>query len=372
MLLRFVALTALGLLLVGVQVRAADVPDLLDTPALSAPRAGEAALLDLTRTGDTLVAVGERGVVLTRAAGDADWVQSPTPVSVTLAAVAFNADRIGLAVGHDGVILRSTDGGKSWARITDGRALFPVVIEAAKARHAAAEVALATATEETREDLEFELDDQLFRLETAEQSMAFGPSWPLLDVLFTDATTAWAVGAYGMLFLSTDAGESWDLVSDRVDNFEDLHLNALLQTRAGSLLIAGEGGMLFRSTDQGASFERWDTDDALSLFGLAENGDTLVAYGFGDSYQISADDGASWQSQGLPDNLLLIGDVVLGPGRIGLLGGSGLMVEVGADGAEPGTRPTDSRDFLSGGLRLEDGQIVLVGEAGLAGAVPGP
>lgn len=366
-----VALTALGLLLGGAAAMAADVPDLLDTPALTAPRSGEAALMDLTRVGDRLVAVGERGVVLTRQAEGGVWAQSPTPVGVTLTAVTFNTDQTGLAVGHDGVILRSTDNGQTWAKITDGRSLFPVVIAAAKARHARAEAALADATEETREDLEFELDDQLFRLETAEQSMAFGPSWPLLDVLFTDATTAWAVGAYGMLFLSNDAGESWDLVSERVDNFEDLHLNALLRTRAGSLLIAGEGGMIFRSSDDGASFDRWDTDDALSLFGLAEDGGTLVAYGFGDSYQISTDDGASWQSQGLPDNLLLIGDVALGSGRIGLLGGSGLMIEVGEQGAEPGTRPTETRDFLSAGIRLEDGQLVLVGEAGLAGPVSG-
>lgn len=342
-----------------------ELPDLLDTPALIAPRAETAALLDLGPGGDGLLAVGERGIILQRRADD--WVQSPSPVGVTLTAVAENGEGTAIAVGHDGVILRSTDSGATWAKVTDGRALFPGLIETARSRHAEAEAALEEATEDTREDLEFELEDQLFRLETAEQSMAFGPSWPFLDVVFSDARTAWVSGAYGMLFRSSDGGASWASVSDRVENFEDLHLNALLVTEDGALLIAGEGGMIFRSADGGESFERWDTDDALSLFGLAESGGIVVAYGFGNSYQLSTDDGESWENIRLPANFLMIGDVELGEGRIGILGGSGLMVEVTEAGPGAPTRPTGERSFLSGGAKTQNG-LIFTGEDGLAQA----
>lgn len=344
-------------------VTAMALPDLLDTPALIADRAVEATLYDLGETRTGLVAVGERGIILTRT-GDS-WAQSTVPVGVTLTAVAFNGAGTGLAVGHDGVILRSTDGGANWARVADGRTLFPQLVELATTRHAEAEAALKDATDETREDLEFELEDQLFKLETAQQSLEYGPSWPLLDVVFTDAETAWAVGAYNMIFRSTDGGATWTTMADNIDNFDDLHLNAILKTAAGSLIVAGEGGMLFRSTDAGESFERWDTDAALSLFGLVENGVVLVAYGFGDSYQISDDDGATWRSERLEDNLLLIGDIDLGAGRTGLLGGGGLMVDIGPDGPNPPSRPTAGRAFLSGGVVLPDGTMIFTGEDGL-------
>ncbi|MEM6933699.1 MAG: photosystem I reaction center subunit IV, partial [Pseudomonadota bacterium] len=288
-----------ALMVTAPATHAQDVPDQLDLPALIAPRAAEAGFFDLTETDGRLVAVGERGVILTREPGAQDWIQRPVPLSATLVAVAFNGAGTGLAVGHDGVILRSTDRGETWSKITDGRALFLDVIAIAQGRFEDAQAALEAAKasgSEDAEDLEFAADDESFRLETAQQSLEYGPSWPLLDVVFTGPRTAWAVGAYGTLFLSEDAGGTWTLVSDRTDNFEDLHLNAILQTSAGSLLLAGEAGMMFRSTDGGQSFERFDSFDGLSLFGLLEADGFVAAYGFGDTLQMSRDDGATWES----------------------------------------------------------------------------
>ncbi|MEL6479713.1 MAG: photosystem I reaction center subunit IV, partial [Pseudomonadota bacterium] len=206
--------------LVAFHGRSAEVPDQLETAAIPAVKAQEAALLDIVESPGGAVAVGERGMIL---ALDADgWQQAIAPVSSTLTAAAFSAAGVGLAVGHDGVILRQEAPGGAWEKVADGNSLFPIVIDAARSRHKAAEAELETATDATREDLEFALEDALFRLETAEQSLAYGPAWPLLDVVFTDASTAWAAGAYGMLFRSGDAGATWDLVSDRLDNFEDL------------------------------------------------------------------------------------------------------------------------------------------------------
>ncbi|MEL6477645.1 MAG: hypothetical protein AAFR17_09980, partial [Pseudomonadota bacterium] len=143
-----------------------------------------------------------------------------------------------------------------------------------------------------------------------------------------------------------------------------------LLTGQGSLLIAGEGGMIFRSTDGGESFERWDTDDALSLFGLAEAGGRVFAYGFGDSFQISEDDGASWSSIRLPDNFLLIADIALPGEGLGLIGGSGLLIPVGPDGAGTPQRPTGGRAFLSGAVPGPDG-LIFASESGLLQAVEG-
>ncbi|MEM7238495.1 MAG: hypothetical protein AAF501_11815 [Pseudomonadota bacterium] len=351
-------------------VAAADgVRDQLDLPALAAPNAAAAALYDLTETGGRLVAVGERGVILVRDVGSDAWVQQSVPLSATLVAVDFDADGRGIAVGHDGVILRSPDNGATWIKVTDGRTLFQELVAAAQTRFEDAErlldAAKAAGTDDV-EDLEFALDEESFRLETAQQSLEYGPSWPLMDVTFSTPDTAWAVGAYGMLFLSEDAGQSWTLASDRIDNFDDLHLNAILETSSGALLIAGEAGMIFRSDDDGVSFERFDSYDGLSLFGLLETNGFIAAYGFGDTLQISSDDGVTWESVGLDDNYLLIGDVGLEDGRVGLVGGTGSMITLGPDGPVGTSRPTGTRDFLSGAARLASGEIIFVGETGVA------
>lgn len=364
-------LTGLSLiahLLAGNSAAGQDVPDQLDLPALVAVRATQASLYDLAQTGDRLVAVGEQGIVLSLDQPGDGWVQRPVPLSATLVAADFNIQGIGLVVGHDGAILRSPDRGETWVSVTDGRALFQEIIDAATIRFEAAEVAFKAAEEtssEDLEDLEFELEDESFRLETAQQSLQYGPSWPLLDVTFSAPMTAWTVGAYGMLFLTEDGGDSWTLVSDRIDNFEDLHLNAIMQTKSGSILIAGEAGLLFRSTDGGATFDRFDSDDGLSLFGLVETDDLIVAYGFGDSVQLSTDDGASWNSARLEDNYLLVGHLILGDGKIGLVGGGGSMITIGTDGPEGMSRPTGTRDYLSGGMRLASGETLFVSEAGI-------
>lgn len=344
-------------------------PDLLDTPALEARLADQASLLDLALTGDRLVAVGEHGIILARDLTDKVWQQQMAPVGVTLTAVAFNSIGVGLAVGHGGVILRSDDNGESWTRVADGRGLFRQVIDAARARYdaLAAEIeVLVGADDATLSRLEDDLFEMAFRRETAEQSLQYGPSWPLLDVVFTDEDTVWSVGAFGMLFRSGNRGRSWELASDRIDNFDDLHLNALLQTGAGSLLIAGEAGVLIRSTDGGETFERFDSYDGLSIFGLAEAEGFIVAYGFGNTVQVSRDDGVNWDSVQLEENPLLIGDLSLGPDRVGLIGGSGLMVEFGPDGPIETRRPTGERVFLSAGVRLADGTLQLVSEAGVS------
>lgn len=351
--------------------------DRLDTPAFAGGAGPSGLILDIASTaapggaGRRLVAVGGRGRILLSDDAGALWRAAPSPAAVELTAVAFSAGGVGLAVGHDGVILRSPDGGDSWVKAADGRGLFPRHVAAAKTRVAAAEVALAAAAEDAREDAEFALDDESFRLETAETSIAYGPAWPFLDVAWIDEVTAWAVGAYGLAFVSGDAGENWDFAGDRFDNVEDFHLYSLLKTSTGALIAAGEAGVIFRSADDGASWERFDSFDGASLFGLAEfasaEGPALIAYGFGESYQLSTDDGANWEPQDIGASTILIGHVQDHEGDAVLaLGASGQMIALGLGGAGAKSQPTGERSFLSAGVALPgDGGVLIGSETGL-------
>ncbi|ATE61229.1 WD40/YVTN/BNR-like repeat-containing protein [Thauera sinica] len=64
--------------------------------------------------GDRVWVAGERGLILHSADGGATWVRQPVPVARSLTAVAFRDARRGVAVGLNGTILTTENGGLDW------------------------------------------------------------------------------------------------------------------------------------------------------------------------------------------------------------------------------------------------------------------
>src|SRR5438034_2846682 len=135
---------------------ASAVGDALDRPAVIARDASHTVLLGAALAGTRLVAVGERGIVLTSDDSGRMWRQSPTPVSVTLTALRFADASYGFAVGHAGIVLITADGGLSWTKKLDGKQAAQLELEAAKRSGSAA------------------------ALKSAERLVADGPDKPLL------------------------------------------------------------------------------------------------------------------------------------------------------------------------------------------------
>ena len=94
---------------------AAGFADVLDTPAQRTPLASKSLLNGIARAGTRLVAVGQRGHIVVSTDGGANWKQSAVPVSSDLTAVYFVDEKRGWAVGHDGVVLHTDDGGDALA-----------------------------------------------------------------------------------------------------------------------------------------------------------------------------------------------------------------------------------------------------------------
>src|SRR5690349_1391181 len=81
--------------------------------AMIAPLAAKRTLVSVAWAGNTLVAVGDRGHILTSDDGK-DWKQVPAPADVMLNRVRFRDEKTGFALGHDATILATHDGGASW------------------------------------------------------------------------------------------------------------------------------------------------------------------------------------------------------------------------------------------------------------------
>jgi photosystem II stability/assembly factor-like uncharacterized protein len=234
--------------------------------AYLAPLAEQSVLLDLN-VSDYSVVVGERGHVLV-AQDKLNFSQVSVPTQSTLTAVAAVGDDI-WAVGHDAVIVHSSDQGATW------------------------EI----------QNFEPELER------------------PFLDVEFFDAQNGIAIGAYGLFYRTVDGGENWQAeqhaelldpmdqeylleIREESEEFYLQELSSILphlnrvSVNGEELLMAGESGLLAKSEDKGVTWQRLSVDYLGSFFDISAinaPSNEYVAVGLRGNAFYSAD-GESWQS----------------------------------------------------------------------------
>jgi len=287
--------------------------DPLELPAIQAPKAAKALLLNVTSYGDTVLMVGERGIILKRdfAVGDVAqgvkdnegkvWTQAKVPVSVNLTGVQFVNETLAFVVGHDGVVLKSTDAGATWAKVFDGIKANEQVVAAAKKKMEDMQSRYDAASPADQDKMNEALEAATFAFEDAEAGARFGPARPMLDVWFKDSNTGWVVGSYGQIFETNDSGSTWTLIANRLDNPDFRHYNGLYGDETGLLLIAGEAGRVYISNDFGVNWTRSETGYNGHFYGTVvlrnEQGQPIVfAYGFGGNvYRLGAGAAAWWQ-----------------------------------------------------------------------------
>lgn len=275
------------------------------------PLADESLVLDATPTGFGAVAVGERGHVLLTG-NYQEWRQADSvPTRSTLTAVDF-VDQQGWAVGHDSVILHSTDAGETWKR----------------------------------------------------QYFAPDREQPLMDVLFLDADHGYAVGAYDLYLTTDDGGKTWT-DSGGVDPDNDWHLNSILRAEDGKFYIAAEQGLVYRSAD-GHNWERIQLPYEGSMFGILQQapGDVLVFGLRGHAFH-STDGGDNWEAVDTGTEASLFGGRVLQDGTVVLAGNGGTYVtRAPGAGAFTAHRLAEGEP-LAGAIRSADGSLVFYGVTGI-------
>lgn len=343
--------------------------DPLLTPAFEAPLAARSLLLDITRAGDRLVAVGEHGNIIYSDNGGGQWQQATVPVSVNLTAVSFVNEQTGWAVGHHGMILKTEDGGANWVQLFDGMNAGEQVIKAAQAEFAAAEDALAAAEDEDQEAAALErLDMADLALGDALASIEFGPAQPLMNVWFDNPSNGLVVGSYGQIFRTTDGGKSWALWKHGINNPYNFHYYGLNEAASGDLYLVGEQGGIYRSADRGQSWESLQSPYEGSLYGVLTaqhaGSEVLLVYGFNGNLFRSVDAGESWQQVRLPTRKSINDGIVLEDGSVLLVGNSGVLLH-STDGGQSFSLQTDrlERPFVSVAA-LDGDTLALVGIAG--------
>jgi len=301
-------------------------------------------LTDSARIGNRVVAVGDRGYIVYSDSNGESWERAATPPNIPLLnAVFFSDPKTGWAVGHDAVILKSIDEGKTW-------------------------------------NLAFSAP--------ADQK-------PLMDILFLDANNGFAVGAYGSFYETSDAGKTWtsrklletpkappppakkgkaasaaandeDKGGDKGAE-EDRHFNAIVKLGENRLIIAGEAGMLLKSDDAGKTWAKITSPYRGSFFGAvqAQDGSVLI-YGLRGKIFRSAD--AALKDWKLVENksvASIMGSTRLPDGTVVLSGLAGTLLLSHDNGATFAPLPTGLTKGYAAPLLGAPNALLLVGETGV-------
>lgn len=335
--------------------QAAAVGDALNTPAMQAPQAQHAVLLDLARAGARLVAVGERGIVLLSDDNGSHWRQAVVPVSVSLTAVQFIDADSGWAVGHAGAVLATRDGGEHWKVQLDGNRAARLELQAARQQ-------LPDASDQ---------DAAAARVQTAERFVSEGPDKPFLALKFVDDKHGLIVGAYGLAFRTDDGGRSWQSLMGQIDNPMGSHLYAIAR-QGQHWFVAGEQGYLGRSDDAGQTFTALESPYAGSFFALQMRDDgTLLAAGLKGNAFISTDLGQSFQAAPVPMPISFSDAIRTDDGQLLLVNQGGALFQTSSQpGAllKPYGKPLGVP--VASVVQAADGSLVLAGFTGLTRVSP--
>lgn len=280
-------------------------------PAIIAPLAPQALALDAAAVDGKLVAVGERGHILISNDKGASWQQAQVPTRAALTGVFFYDQNLGWAVGHDSVILRTTDGGSTW---------------------------------------------ELVNWAPEEEA-------PFFDVWFSDAEHGLAIGAYGTCFATSDGGQTWDFVS--VDD-TDWHLHKIARAEDGRLYIAAEAGYAYRSEDGGETWEELPSDYEGSYFGvLPLEGDSVLIFGLRGHLYRSEDAGESWEEIETGTVSMLTDGLRLDDGTIVITGLGGAVLVSSDGGSTFELHQQANRRGISSIVDAGGGSLLMVGEFGV-------
>ena len=295
-------------LLAGPVASPAAVVEPSAIPAMPSRLAATRPLVAVTTAGARLVAAGQHGHIVYSDDQGASWQQAKVPVSVDMVCLRFVDAKRGWAGGHDGVLLRTDDGGLTWTRVFEGRELARSMVEHYEKRVAGGDALVQAALEESRRFV----DEQGSR--------------PLLDIWFENEKTGFVIGAWNLIFRTDDGGQTWLPWLEHVDNPRANHLNAMARVGA-QLWMVGEQGLMLRYDPAVQRFVQSVSPTPASLFGITGSDRSVVVFGLAGQTYVSTDGGASWTASAVAAGTAMTGGAMLGDGRVVLVdAGAGLWV----------------------------------------------
>jgi photosystem II stability/assembly factor-like uncharacterized protein len=238
-----------------------------------------------------------------------------------------------VAVGEYGHVLLSDDGGATWRQATEvptRTTLTAVTFVDARYGWAVGHGGIVIGTADAGET---------WRL----LSGRIDGKDALFSVWFGDTRSGLVVGSYGYAARSNDGGATWASFEIASGELGERHLNQII-ARGRVVLIAAEGGIVFRSLDGGAHFEAVKSPYKGSLWGGAALTDgSWLLWGMRGTVLRSADDGRTWTTVASGTEQSLSGGAQRADGTILIAGLNGVMLTSRDGGATFQTQVREDR-----------------------------
>jgi photosystem II stability/assembly factor-like uncharacterized protein len=209
----------------------------------------------------------------------AQWEQQYSGYPNTLHGVAFYNDTLGIAVGEQGRILKSQDGGYFWYNVNLTIGTFYSCV-----RFATPNLIFA-----------------MGYLGSIIKSTNYGETWVVQNspttmqingLSFYDQNNAYATGYAGILLKTTNAGNNWTY-SWLSNTMLDIHM-----FNATTGIVCGSGGYIFKTTNGGTSWVQRFTTVNFDLQSMAFlNATTGVMVGNGGTIMTTVNGGNTWKLQ---------------------------------------------------------------------------
>jgi photosystem II stability/assembly factor-like uncharacterized protein len=285
-------------------------------------------------------------LILKSTDGGATWANPATiPVDQTWLSLAFFVGLTGFASGTNGTIIKTTDGGATWSVKTTGTAgdLWTVFFTSPDTGYSAGSAGSIIMTKDggetwepivsgvssTLRDLNFLGGDTGYAVggpylvRTANRgsnwvSRFFGTGVDMMSLASAGGDSLFALSADGAVYLTTDAGITWDSLSTRL-------AGRFFQMRFANSRIGyavGELGAIHKTVDGGSNWisvhgiARADFEDAKRAYqktritlNAVQFANADVGWAVGDSGRIikTVDGGANWVSQASHHTLRMYG-----------------------------------------------------------------
>ena len=239
----------------------------------------------ITQIGDRLLTAGALGEILYSDDKGAHWKSAALNENrqALLISVAFSPDKkTGFAVGHEGWILRTKDGGSTW-------------------------------------------EEMAFSKENGE---------PLMSIARLPSGDWISVGAFGRAITSKDNGQTWETLSLPAE-VEDKHMNRISGSEDGKhWLIVGERGLVIKSDDEGQSWQiepEFYNGSFYNAMATREGG--WLIYGMRGNAFVQSASGQTWTKSSIPAPVSFFGHAQEKDGTIVLVG-QGSMLGLSKDGGK--------------------------------------
>jgi len=317
-------------------------------PALGAASAGKVAPADVRPNlfGACFISdtegwvIGDLGLILYTTDGGKSFEKRDAGTKRAFLDIACFPDKSLVLVGKAGIVYRSPDGGITWKRETSGtdRNLVSVSFSSKQNGITVGDAGTILRTQDggvTWQKVAMPAHVPL----PEEAAETIEPGDVLLyDVSFPAADRAWIVGEFGVILASTDGGASWTAEESPVQST----LFGVTFVDAENGWAVGMSSVMLRTRDGGQTWERVKVPTqpgfVLSLYALTVRGQ--YGWAIGDSgYLLTSNDGGNtWNKADIPIELAgsWFRDVALRPDGRGLIvGAEGLMLITDRDTFTP-------------------------------------